>query len=78
MDYTTSYFPLIVLYSEIDHIHLSIEAQCVPTLLPLGDCHTGNHHQPATYEMFQGDISGTVVGESPDQKFAGQTSMSEM
>ena len=28
MDYTTSY------------IHLSIEAQCVTTLLPLGDCHT--------------------------------------
>ncbi len=30
MDYTTS---------EIDQIHLSIEAQCVTTLLPLGDCH---------------------------------------
>ncbi len=29
------------LYSEIDHIHLSIEAQCVSTLLPLGDCHSG-------------------------------------
>ncbi len=27
------------LYSEIDHIHLSIEAQCVIALLPLGDCH---------------------------------------
>ncbi len=40
MDYTTSYFPLIVLYSEIDHIHLSIEAQCVIALLPLGDSHT--------------------------------------
>ena len=26
--------------SEIDQIHLSIEAQCVTTLLPLGDCHT--------------------------------------
>ncbi len=56
MDYTTSYFPLIVLgfrvhfgeslavrlYSEIDHLHLSIEAQCVIALLPLGDCHTKN------------------------------------
>ncbi len=59
MDYTTSYFPLIVfgypsdstlqdpfreslvfrLYSEIDHLHLSSEAQCVSHLLPLGDCH---------------------------------------
>ena len=42
MGYTTSYFPLSVLgyrYSEIDQIHLSIEAQCVNTLLPLGDCH---------------------------------------
>ncbi len=32
MDYTTSCFP-------IDQIHLSIEAQCVSTRLPLGDCH---------------------------------------
>ncbi len=37
MDYTTSL--VIRLYSEIDHIHLSIEAQCVIALLPLGDCH---------------------------------------
>ncbi len=28
------------LHSEIDQIHLSIEAQCVTTLLPLDDCHT--------------------------------------
>ncbi len=27
------------LYSEIDHLHLSIEAQYVSHLLPLGDCH---------------------------------------
>ncbi len=27
------------LYSDIDHLHLSIEAQCVSHLLPLGDCH---------------------------------------
>ncbi len=31
---------IITLHSEIDHLHLSIEAQCVTTLLPLGDCHT--------------------------------------
>ncbi len=31
---------VVRLYSEIDHIHLSIEAQCVSTLLPLGDCHS--------------------------------------
>ena len=38
MGYTTSYFPLIVLgYTQI---HLSIEALCATTLLPLGDCHT--------------------------------------
>ncbi len=30
---------VVKLYSEIDQIHLSIEAQCVTTLLPLGDCH---------------------------------------
>ncbi len=31
---------VIRLHSEIDQIHLSIEAQCGITLLPLGDCHT--------------------------------------
>ncbi len=31
---------VIRLHSEIDQIHLSNEAQCVTTLLPLGDCHT--------------------------------------
>ncbi len=30
---------VVRLYAEIDQIHLSIEAQCVTTLLPLGDCH---------------------------------------
>ncbi len=30
---------VVRLYSEMGHIHLSIEAQCVTTLLPLGDCH---------------------------------------
>ncbi len=30
---------VIRLRSEIDQIHLSIEAQCVTTLLPLVDCH---------------------------------------
>ncbi len=29
-----------LLHSEIDQIHLSIEAQCDTTRLPLGDCHT--------------------------------------
>ncbi len=35
-------FSLIVLglYSEIDHIHLSSEAQCVSHLYPQVDCHT--------------------------------------
>ena len=37
MSYTTSL--VVRLYSGIDHIHLSIEAHCVSTLLPLGDCH---------------------------------------
>ncbi len=31
---------VVRLYSEIDHLHLSSEAQCVSNLLPLGDCHT--------------------------------------
>ncbi len=30
---------IIRLHSEIDHIQLSIEDQCVTTLLTLGDCH---------------------------------------
>ncbi len=33
---------VVRLHSEIDQIHLSIEAQCVTTLLPLGDCHNWN------------------------------------
>ncbi len=32
---------VIRLYSEIGLLHLSIEAQCVSHLLPLGDCHIG-------------------------------------
>ncbi len=31
---------VVRLYSEIDHLHFSIEAQCVSHLLPLGDCHS--------------------------------------
>ncbi len=31
---------VVRLYSEIDQLHLSIEAQCVSHLLPPGDCHT--------------------------------------
>ncbi len=34
--------PSLRLYSEIDHIHLSSEAQCVSHHLPLVDCHTGS------------------------------------
>ncbi len=30
----------LILHSEIDQIHLSIKAQCVTSLLPLGDCHS--------------------------------------
>ncbi len=41
---------VVRLQSEIDQIHLSIEAQCVTTLLPMGDCHSklGRHelHRP--------------------------------
>ncbi len=33
-------FYLVNLYSEIDHIHLSSEAQCVSHLYPQVDCHT--------------------------------------
>ncbi len=31
---------VISLYSEIDHLHHSMEAQCDTILLPLGDCHS--------------------------------------
>ncbi len=39
---------VVRLHSEIDQIHLSIEAQCVTTLLPLGACHI-RHPPPDTY-----------------------------
>ncbi len=38
------------LYSEIDHLHLSSEAQCVSHLLPLGDCHRILNAKPLTTE----------------------------
>ncbi len=44
---------VVRLYSEIDHIHLSIEAQCVTTLLPLGDCHT---HRTIVVRILAGNI----------------------
>ncbi len=34
---------VVRLYSEIDHIHLSSEAQCVSHHLPQVDCHTYHH-----------------------------------
>ncbi len=40
---------VIRLHSEIDQIHLSIEAQCVTTLLPLGDCHIGTFSHDAAH-----------------------------
>ncbi len=42
MDYTALHFTwsILGLYSEIDHIHLSSEAQCVSHHLPLVDCHS--------------------------------------
>ncbi len=44
MDYTTSHFTrsILGLYSEIDQIHLSSEAQCVSHHLPPVDCHIYN------------------------------------
>ncbi len=37
--------PSLRLYSEIDNIHLSSEAQCVSHHLPLVDCHTEYEHR---------------------------------
>ncbi len=34
--------PVVRLYSQIDNLHLSIEAQCISHLLPFGDCHIIN------------------------------------
>ncbi len=34
------------LYSEIDQIHLSIEAQCGTAYLPMGDCHRSHDQGP--------------------------------
>ncbi len=34
---------IVRLYSEIDHIHLSSEAQCVSHLYPQVDCHSSGH-----------------------------------
>ncbi len=36
---------VIRFHSEIDQINLSTVAQCVTTLLPLGDCHSSMNHR---------------------------------
>ncbi len=78
MDYTTSYFPLIVLgyplvYSEIDHLHLSSEAQCVSHRLPLGDCHSvsgkGPHDRLKPFMVFQPDPVDFNSWQNPSQAF---------
>ncbi len=64
MDYTTSHShgPLsrvhfgeslvVRVYSEIDHIHLSSEAQCVRHLLPQVDCHTIDYNWSTNWTNF--------------------------
>ncbi len=44
---------VIRLYSEIDHIHLSSEAQCVSHLYPQVDCHIFYHEfmKPNTHHL---------------------------
>ena len=60
---------VIRLHSEIDQIHLSIEAQCVTTLLPLGDCHNKSD------AIFQNKASGaTFQNLPPDAIFSDHAS----
>ncbi len=64
MDYTTSRFYLIILgYSEIDHIHLSSEAQCVSHHLPQVDCHT--HYKKIFNRMRQFSKLGNTASKQP-------------
>ncbi len=39
------------------HLHLSIEAQCVTTLLPLGDCHNKDIPSYSPMDAFLSKIS---------------------
>ncbi len=41
---------VVRLYSEIDHIHLSSEAQCVSHHLPQVDCHKGGNKRCTDFE----------------------------
>ncbi len=50
---------VVTLYSEIDHIHLSIEAQCVIALLPLGDCHRPSKNTSLFVLTFPGNFLHT-------------------
>ncbi len=65
---------IVRLYSEIDQIHLSSEAQCVSHHLPLVDCHTDilgdvNPFKPdilGDVNPFKPDILGDVNPFKPD------------
>ncbi len=52
---------VVTLYSEIYHIHLSIGAQCVMALLPLGDCHIKNEITCKKGYFFCGNKSFSAV-----------------
>ena len=53
------------LYSEIDHLHLSIEAQCVSHLLPPGDCHNNHVWGKKALPLKREPFSKTALQESP-------------
>ncbi len=47
--------------SEIDHIHLSSEAQCVSHLLPQVDCHKAQTHSSFISEQFLDDFYKNIL-----------------
>ncbi len=64
---------VVRLYSKIDHLHHSIEAQCVTTLLPLGDCHTFTKwHLPFPGYQVHRFVYGQVF-YSDEQEYHGRT-----
>ncbi len=52
---------VVRLHSGIGQIHLSIEAQCVTTLLSLGDCHTQRAYMPQFLSQCQASVINVVL-----------------
>ncbi len=62
---------VVRLYSEIDHLHLSIEAQCVSHHLLLGDCHTQEVPTKLILKMSSQNLTNLLAGKVEKNRMLG-------